>query len=48
MPAFLVVVQFLNSTTTHFPALSFPVLPQSRFSRTLKGMEVHFAPDLPS
>jgi predicted transcriptional regulator len=28
------------------PVLSFPVLPHCRFSRTLKGMEVHFAPDL--
>ncbi len=25
---------------------SFPVLPHCRFSRTLKGMEVHFAPAL--
>ena len=26
--------------------LWFPMLPQSRLSRTLKGMEVHFAPEL--
>jgi predicted transcriptional regulator len=25
---------------------SFPVLPRSQFSRTLKGMEVHFSPDV--
>lgn len=31
---------------TDFQALSFSVLPHRRFSRTLKGMEVHFAPDL--
>jgi predicted transcriptional regulator len=29
-----------------FPALAFPVLPQCPFSRTLKGMEVHFSPDV--
>jgi predicted transcriptional regulator len=27
------------------PALSFPVLRHFRFSRTLKGMEVHFTPE---
>jgi hypothetical protein len=35
-----------GSTKADFPAPSFPVLPRCRFSRTLKGMEVHFAPDL--
>jgi hypothetical protein len=29
-----------------FPALSFPVLLRSRLSRTLKGVEVHFSPDV--
>jgi hypothetical protein len=29
-----------------FPELSSPVLPHCRFSRNLKGMEVHFAPDV--
>ena len=28
-----------------FPARAFPVLPQCGFSRTLKGMEVHFTPE---
>jgi predicted transcriptional regulator len=27
-------------------ATSFPILPRFRFSRTLKGMEVHFSPDV--
>jgi predicted transcriptional regulator len=34
-----------GSVESGFPALSFPVLPRFRFSRTLKGMEVHFAPE---
>ena len=37
------------SALTYLPgflAFSYSVLPRCRFSRTLKGMEVHFAPDL--
>ena len=29
-----------------YPALSFLALPHFRFSRNLKGMEVHFSPDV--
>jgi predicted transcriptional regulator len=34
-----------GSAESGFPAPSFPVLPPFRFSRTLKGMEVHFTPE---
>jgi predicted transcriptional regulator len=41
----VIIANWLADVQTGSPVCPFPMLPHSRFSDTLKGMEVHFTPE---